>query len=577
MAVAGTATGSEAVARRRRELAFLAAIQVLLLGAWLDRPLHVDDPLFVWTAQHLLRDPLDFYGFDVNWYGQAEPMYQVTQNPPLACYWLAAFGACFGWGERVLHLAMWIPALAATAGAYRLAERWCRTPLAAALGALLTPAMLVSSTTLMCDLPLLALWTWAIYFWVVGCDTGSTWRLILAALLGALASLTKYFGICLLPLMLVYACWPAAEKRHLASRSLALAMFVAPLVVYQLTTRQWYGVGLLSEAGQYAADWSGHARSLPAQTIVALAMLGGCLPSAAFLAWFLLSRTQLLAAALGCLAAALVGAMFAGRFWPDARDLPLAPALLGVQLGTFAALGLGTLALALAEFRASRDRQTLLLLLWVLGTFVFAGFVNWTSNARSLLPLAPALGILLARRLERRSLATLPWAPWIAAAALALLVTWADYEQAKSARTAATALASRFGRSGTLWYQGHWGFQYYLDRRGARHTDRHGVTIARGDVLFIPTNNTNVEAGLPFDTTFETLARFDAPVAPAAAAMWMNVCGFYSSDYGPLPYVLGDVGPDAYFVVRAKADYRFELPVRGGLRRAATTTPRRSQ
>jgi hypothetical protein len=72
-----------------------------------------------------------------------------------------------------------------------------------------------------------------------------------------------------------------------------------------------------------------------------------------------------------------------------------------------------------------------MLMLWVLGTFVFAAFMNWTVNARSILPMTPAIGILIVRRLEyfgmiqtRIRKITLCA---ISSAALALLVTQADF------------------------------------------------------------------------------------------------------------------------------------------------------
>ena len=45
--------------------------------------------MFVWTAERVLVAPLDFYGFDVNWYGSFAPMYEVNKNPPLVSFWLA--------------------------------------------------------------------------------------------------------------------------------------------------------------------------------------------------------------------------------------------------------------------------------------------------------------------------------------------------------------------------------------------------------------------------------------------------------------------------------------------------------
>ena len=62
--------------------------------------------------------------------------------------------------------------------------------------------------------------------------------------------------------------------------------------------------------------------------------------------------------------------------------------------------GLSVLAMALVDWWKRRTPESLLLALWVLGTFVFAAFLNWTINARSVLPLIPASGILIARRLD---------------------------------------------------------------------------------------------------------------------------------------------------------------------------------
>ena len=58
------------------------------------------------------------------------------------------------------------------------------------------------------------------------------------------------------------------------------------------------------------------------------------------------------------------------------------------------------MALAAADAWKRKDADSLLLMLWVFGTFIFTGFVNWAINARSVLPLIPAVGILLARRVD---------------------------------------------------------------------------------------------------------------------------------------------------------------------------------
>src|SRR5438552_11747994 len=75
--------------------------------------------------------------------------------------------------------------------------------------------------------------------------------------------------------------------------------------------------------------------------------------------------------------------------------------LISIHLILFVAGGTSILALAVADYWRERDADSLFLASWVVGTFLFTAFVNWTINARSALPLIPAIGILLARRLEK--------------------------------------------------------------------------------------------------------------------------------------------------------------------------------
>lgn len=59
--------------RRASPYALLAVVTLIVLVPLVGKAFHVDEPLFVWTAQRIEIAPLDFYGFDVNWYGVEEP------------------------------------------------------------------------------------------------------------------------------------------------------------------------------------------------------------------------------------------------------------------------------------------------------------------------------------------------------------------------------------------------------------------------------------------------------------------------------------------------------------------------
>lgn len=532
----------------------LVLLVLATLAPFLAKPFNVDDPLFLWAARQIQAHPGDPYGFDLNWYGFQSAMWDVTKNPPLACYYLAVAAAILGWSEVALHFAMLLPAVAAILGTYRLARRLCQRPVLAACTTLFTPVYLVSSTSVMCDTLLLAFWVWAVVLWIEGMESGSSRRLAGAALLVALAALTKYFGACLFPLLFIYS---LVLRRRLGRWMIALPIPIALLAAYQWATHALYGRGLLAAAGAYAADVRGDAgMARTVAGLTALAFTGGCLAVVPLLALWLW-RVRVLVGFLlfGILAAIVVmwgGAMsdlygdFAGtsRMW------------LELQLVLWAVGGACVLALAAESAWHWRDAPSCLLALWIFGTFLFAGFVNWTINARSILPMAPAVGILLARRLTGVPLSDSlsRWTVRIAlvtAAVLALAVARADFLLADSVRESARQTYAEFGHEGgTLWFQGHWGFQYYLEDFGsnAKAIDD-GQSPRRGDFLAIPANNTNV--GLPNSPEFhawKTLS-FDGPRGISTLSKQVGA-GFYASVWGPLPFAFDSVSPEAVVVFR---------------------------
>ena len=169
-----------------------------------------------------------------------------------------------------------------------------------------------------------------------------------------------------------------------------------------------------------------------------LSFAGGCaLPALTFVPVIWSRRGIILGGAVAGIAGLFVGMGGSSMLAPIAHDHRI---VLSLQLALFIAGGVGALALAFTDWRRNRDPGSVLLLTWVLsGTWVFASFVNWTVNARSVLPMIPAVGILLARRLEtlgnlagKLRLAKLV-VPLVVSAAVALWVTWADASLANSA------------------------------------------------------------------------------------------------------------------------------------------------
>jgi hypothetical protein len=146
----------------------------------------------------------------------------------------------------------------------------------------------------------------------------------------------------------------------------------------------------------------------------------------------------------------------------------------------------------------------------------------------------------------------LPWF-FAAAALLSLLVTLADYQLANSARAAATTIREKFSGSSsrTIWFQGHWGFQYYAEGNGLRAFDSIRSQASSGDLIVLPFNNTNLSF-IPPDQA-ERLTIIEMPVFPVLATMSGTVgAGFYTELLGPLPFAFGAVPPEKYYILRWK-------------------------
>lgn len=526
----------------------LGLLVAACLGPFVGRPLHIDDPLFVWMAQHIVEHPFDPYGFTANWYGTEMPMAAIMQNPPLTAYLLAAGGSILGWSERALHAVFLLPAAGAAIGAYEVARRLCPHPLLAALATVLTPVFLVSGTSLMSDMLLLCLWVWAVALWLRGVDDDNTGALAGTAVLVCFAELTKYFGACLIPLLAVYA---LAKHRRFGLWTVWLAVPALALAGFEWWTATRYGHGLLAAAGDYAAvTISETGVPIGTRAMSALAFLGGSL------VWPVVSapwrwRAPVWIGGLGLTAVMTWAVFMILDPLPDRHPLLLAPqAWVWCQATFWAAGGLAALGMAVTDVWKRRDAGAWLLASWVAGTLAFAAFINWTVAARSLLPLAPALAILFARRPEERGArggARLPLRMGLAlvpAGALALLLAQVDFAHARAVNQVVRAVRETHWRPGaTTWFEGHWGFQYYMERHGARALDRKTPRFARGDLLIVPANNTNARrppanVARPAGGVEARGSRWLSVFNPAAGA------GFYSFDAGPLPFALGEVPPE---------------------------------
>jgi len=521
----------------------LVLLTIGSMAPFFARPFEIDDPLFVWTAQQIHLHPGNPYGFYINWYDFAQPMWQVTQNPPLFSYYLAVAAAIFGWHEVGLHVASLLPVVAVVLGTHRLAGLFCRWPMFAALATLFVPGFILPGISVMCDMLMLAFWVWAVVLWVEGVRQDKLRKLAAAGMLAGLAVLTKYNGICLIPLLA--ACgW--LVKRRFGLWMGCLLIPVAFLCVSEWLSYSLYGQPHFIASNQYSRlAQQTYAASKWTMLAHTLSFAGGCFAVGTFCLPLLWRKREFALLFIGALLVQTVNVMI---HHADKINPWIGPGG-EVQIMFWSIGGAGVLALALAE-AWRRDPDSCLLAMWAAGIFAFSTFVYWTVNGRALLPLLPVAAILTTRRLEQK------WPAWpagatfalVASAALSLLTAQADFQMATAMRKDADQAVEKYHSGpGRLCYEGHWGFQYYMETGGATLVANPDV-LNPGDVLVIPGRAVNYILPDPEKMTLHEVIA--SPVFPWLAT-WNPVihAGFYSSMvWGPLPFAFGSTTPQKVYV-----------------------------
>jgi hypothetical protein len=529
--------------KRIRPQLFLLLTTVAAHAPFLNKAFHIDDPLFLWMAAQIRRHPLDPYGFNVNWIGAPEPMWSAMQNPPLCSYFIAAVSAVIGESEIALHAAFLIWPVLTVLTAFALARRFCQSPLTAALLTLFTPVFLVSATNVMCDVMLLALYLLAIECWLSGLEKRRWWLLALATLFASAAALTKYFGISVVALLAAYT---LMRERRSWPCLFWLALPVALTIAYDAWTREKYGHPLFTGATHYAQMISArYATSFPRQFLLGCSFVGGCFFTVLF--FFPVKPRSFLAGAI--LLAFSLGSFF--FFFSAGSDLGRNYFFVIIEGGIFLAIGLSVLALAGLKLWQKRDADSVLLFLWIIGTFGFATFLNWSVTARTMLPMVPAVAILIVRRFVNARPFSWKTATQITlAAAVSLAIAFADYRVANTAREAAYQFEGRFrSEPGTVWFQSHWGFQFYMQQWGARALNMFNSEITSGDVMIVPANNTAV-LNIPSEKVYPP-EEVNFSTMPFLTTIGIRTgASFYSSVRGPLPWMLGHAPAEMYYVAR---------------------------
>lgn len=526
--------------RARRELAVVLAFAALPALLMLGKPFHMDEPLFLAPARHIVSDPLHPLDFQFNWYGRGVPMASINNTPPLMLYTLAGAWKLTDGREWAMRL-LFVPAnLLAAAALYLLAGIFLSEPLGPVLVILAGPAYLINMNLLYPEVLAASFGFWGLYLLAVALEKKrAKWFWPSAMLCGA-AVFAKYGAIFLVPTAALY-CFK--RKVPLARIAAFVAVCGVPIAAYLVYDRLAGGsavgsvwTALSEKAALPTSGWAHQLRSV-------LAFTGGC--GLVTLVWPFVVIKERKWVCFALAAAALLLFAPAIDIGPFVRPIDRVSGII---------MAFGALAAFWSLFRRGRTLWGG----WVAFVLVVQSFFYWSVLARVILFLLPPLVFAMAESLEtlwkparlRRFYA----ASVVAVALISAALAWVDWRYASAQKSVAEEAARKYPGS-RLWCAGHWGLQYYMEAAGGNELDllRGGWDeVGPGDVVVVPDVNSNILK--PHKKLLADVEHITVAVALPLRLIsgHSGEGGFYSNVTGFLPYSISREPLDEFDIVQVR-------------------------
>ncbi len=518
----------------------LPAIVLVLaiLAPFREKAFTIDDTIFLYEARQAVADPLHPTAFDMVWDKNVPVRGSSSPSGPIMA-WLLVPTILAGGSEPVAHLtalaALALAVLATVALAMRLGlgPAWA---MVAGLVLAATPAALGMAGTVMPDVPAMALGVIGLERLVAWRQDGRWHQAVSATILLGIAPLARsHLALLLGVAILLFVGDPFGRMNWRLRWTRWVPLGLAPLLTFALwfVTRDTHPAGGLVAGTESVSGWSKIAPNLVAFTIHWVVAVPLALP------WsFTRSRALLARWWVFALATAGAGVVIASE------HRPIGFILVGV-LAVLAGLGLAVLWDILTDALKRRDGPQFALGSWLLVALVIAPYAH--LPAKYLLASAPAAAILVAREISTHDGLIQRVALGVTCTlgvALGIAILQADATFAGLGRRAAAELIAPHVAAGQrVWFAGHWGFQWYAERAGARPVTLTPPYPEKGD-LFVWSLNSS--AGREIDELLmlyqhrSFLARIEDHEPGGRLLDPRCGAGFFSNPWGYLPWAWGD-------------------------------------
>ncbi|MFN2428283.1 MAG: ArnT family glycosyltransferase, partial [Candidatus Binatia bacterium] len=506
-------------------------LAAVLLIPFAGKAFTIDDTLFMRQAEWALSDPLHPSALTMVWSEVPRPMRlsQVMPTGPLMA-WLLMPAALAGGSEVVAHLLQLLLLGIAILEVAVLALRMGYDESVARLSALFlaaTPAVLGMAGTAMPDVA-------AMTFGLVGIERLYAWRQergaaagVMAALCLGLAPLARTH---LLLLPAVAVCVLEYPWRRDAWRQW-VPVVAAPAITMAIVLLTRDPLGGSADMARSAGFFSSLAnvRSNAVAFGVHWVML---LPLG--LAWMVTRGRRFWLSPVPWLGMAAAASALAN----DTRWLWIAPV---------AGLGIAVVADVVLDGWREQSADRVALGLWLLLALPIVVYLHFPS--KYLVACAPAAAIVAAAavlELPKRGAMAVGAGPVAGGALFGTLILQADATFAGLGKRAVEELVvPRVAAGERVWFNAHWGFQWYAERAGASIVTSTAPLPRPGDLLV---SARVTIAGIPVQAfrKRELLATVSDDAAGGRILSSELGAGFYSNGWGYLPWVWGSTEVDRF-------------------------------
>lgn len=504
-------------------LMLLAGLFTLLNAC---KPLLIDDTAYYYFAEHITQDPLHPYDFDIFWYEAPQPANTVLA-PPVFLYWWALGMTLLGDHPVLWKLWLFPFAWLFAWSLHALFQRFARgLELPLTWMTVLSPTFL-PSLNLMLDVPALALSLTALTLFFSACDRRWLPSAVVAGLIAGLAMETKYTAFTAPVAMLTYGVIHRRPVLGLIAAGIAIYVFVGcEMLLAMQHGESHFLVNLNQTIPGNDVSFIEKLRNMIFQklhlVLPSTSILGCLTPFVIIL--------SLIGLGVHWSKIMVTGVVLAFGYWVITfLDVAVTLNLDGTPHGTLSQeqliygcygilLALTTLAsIVYLGWQAPTCGFNWFLLLWLLleigASLAMTPFPAVRRVMGIVVVLTLLAGRLASQRLEidtqplededqlseepcdqRPEVRLLVLGAMLGSILLGLVFFGVDYlgaaAQQHAAESARKAIA-RWSRDnnqpvGTVWYVGHWGFQFYAERQGMRPVVPYESPLVEGDWLVVP-------------------------------------------------------------------------------------------